>query len=101
MSESYEVVADALNRHARTLLELAGELRAALESAGAVSMTGNAYGQTGARFAGVANELAAEGKETLQAGVEALEAAGTTLRATAAAYEGQDATDAEQLAGLS
>ena len=100
MSESYEVITAALTRHASTLMSLAGELRAAVEAAGAVSITGNAYGQSGARFAAAAEELAGEGKETLRAGVDALEAAATTLRATATAYETQDAAGLDRLATI-
>lgn len=97
MSESYEVVAKALNRHARTLLELAGELRSAVGEAGGVRITGNAYGQTAARFASAANDMASEGAETLRAGVEAIEETATALRATATAYETQDAAGIERL----
>jgi uncharacterized protein YukE len=100
MNESYEVVTAALTRHSRTLAELAGELRAALEAAGSVSVTGTAYGQTAQRFAAAASDLASEGQETLRAGVDALEAAANTLRDTATAYQTQESDGRERLATI-
>ena len=100
MAESFEVVTAALTRHARTLTTLSGELNAALSAAGAVCVTGNAYGQIGQRFAAALEQLAKLGQETLRDGVAALDTAGETMRETAAAYERGDAAGADRLAGL-
>ena len=99
MAESFEVVTAALTRHASTLATLSGELSAALSAAGAVSVTGNAYGQVGQRFAAAIEQLAKLGQQTLRDGVEALDTAGDIVRDTAAAYERGDAAGADRLAG--
>ena len=88
---SYEVVTDALTNHARTLAGLAGELRAALDLMAGVSMTGEAYGQVGAKAASAINALGTVGQDTLREGVEALESAASEIRETVATYEQQEA----------
>ena len=50
MTESYEVDTAALTGHARTLGALSGELAAALAGAG-VSLSGDAFGETGRQVA--------------------------------------------------
>jgi hypothetical protein len=99
VSESYEVVTAALADHARLLDDLAGQLRAAGQSA-MVSMTGDAYGQTGERFATMIEDVAGAGRDTLQAGVDALEAAGANLRDIANAYDRQEIDAATGYAGI-
>jgi hypothetical protein len=89
-----------LTKHARTLADLAGELREALDLAGGVNLTGDAYGQTAARFATAIEQLARLGQEMLRDGVDALESTGTTIRETAAAYERDDSAGADRLAGI-
>lgn len=100
MTSSFEVVTAALTRHARTLTELSCELSAALSAAGAVCITGNAYGQVGQRFAAAMEQLAKLGQQTLRDGVEALDTAGDIMRDTAAAYERGDTAGADRLAGV-
>ncbi|MFL6144412.1 MAG: type VII secretion target [Labedaea sp.] len=99
MTGSYDVVTGALRSHAGTLGELAGELRAALEAVGGISLTDNAYGQIGAPAAAAVNALGRIGQDSLTAGVEALESAAGTMRDTAAAYERGDLAGAEQFFG--
>jgi hypothetical protein len=100
MDGSFEVVAAALTQHARTLSRLADELRAALDEAGAVNMTADAYGQTASRFATAIDALARLGQETLRDGVTALDNENTAVRETAEAYERHDAAEADRLAGI-
>lgn len=89
MAESYEVVTASLTSHVRTLTELAGELDTALTAAG-VTVTGDAYGQAGIRFAKALGDVARSGQGTLRTGIEALEKAAEALRATVTAYERQE-----------
>jgi hypothetical protein len=89
MDESYEVVTASLTSHVRTLTELAGELGSALTAAD-VTVTGDAYGQSGTRFATALGDVAKAGQDTLRTGIDALEKAAETLRATATAYERQN-----------
>lgn len=100
MANSYEVVAAALSQHARTLNRLAGELSAALDTAGSVNLTGDAYGQTAARFATAMEQLGRLGLEMLRDGVDAMEAAGENMTATAAAYSRNDTGEADRIAGI-
>jgi hypothetical protein len=100
MADSFDVAAAALTQHARTLSRLADELRSALDEAGAVNMTPDAYGQTASRFATALDALARLGQETLRDGVEALENETTKVSETAAAYERHDEAEANRLARI-
>jgi uncharacterized protein YukE len=100
MAGSYEVATDALNNHARTLSGLAGELRSALDTASGVTMTADAYGQIGQRFAAAIDALGRAGQDALLDGVDALEAAMTALRDTVAEYDQQDQDGVGRLAGV-
>jgi hypothetical protein len=100
MSDSFEVLAAALTQHARTVNRLADDLRAALDEAGAVNMTADAYGQTASRFATALDALARLGQETLRDGVTALENENATMHETALAYERHDTAGADRLAGI-
>lgn len=85
-ASSYEVVADSLTRHARTLSGLSDELGAAIMP-GEGAMTDDAYGQTARSFVAVMRDLDRAGQEALQEGVEALEDAVRSLRDNVATYE--------------
>jgi hypothetical protein len=99
MAESYEVVTSSLTNHVRALTDLAGELNSAL-IAGQVTVTGDAYGQTGARFATALNDVARAGQDTLRAGIDALEKAAATMRATVTAYQQQDEAGQARLTAI-
>ncbi|TCO52478.1 type VII secretion target [Actinocrispum wychmicini] len=100
MSESYEVVTDALTKHASKLSGLAGELRAALDTASQVTITGDAYGETGQEIASTLDGLGGAGQETLRAAVDALESATAGLRESVGTYDSREATEAARLGGL-
>lgn len=89
MAESYEVVTTSLTSHVRTLTDLAGELGTALTAAD-VTVTADAYGQAGTRFAKALGDVTKSGQDTLRTGIEALEKAAAALRATVTAYERQE-----------
>jgi hypothetical protein len=90
MSQSYEVVVDALAGHASTLRRLAGELEQAADTAGGVNLTSDAYGQLGQPFVTAMAALAKAGTDALRSGVAGLETAGTAMSGTATAYERQE-----------
>jgi hypothetical protein len=90
MSQSYEVVTDALTGHARTLRELAGELERAADTAGGVALTSDAYGQTGQPFVTAMAALARAGQDALRTGVASLESAGSSMIDTVTAYGRQE-----------
>jgi uncharacterized protein YukE len=100
MAEAYEVGTPALTNHARTLADLAGELSSAL-TAGEVTVTADAYGQTGARFAAALNGVAAAGQDTLRAGIDALSEAAQLIRDTATAYQQQEDAAGERFTTIS
>lgn len=100
MSESYAVVTAELASHARTLGELAADVRQVLDTAGGVNLTGDAYGQIGQRFVAVAEEVARAGQGALKSHVDALESATTAMRATVAEYERQETESAARLTAL-
>ncbi|SFR01914.1 hypothetical protein SAMN04488564_10215 [Lentzea waywayandensis] len=89
MAESYEVVTASLTSHVRTLTDLSGELGTALTAA-TVTVTGDAYGQAGRRFAKALGDVASSGQDTLRTAIEALEKAAAALRDTVTAYEQQE-----------
>jgi hypothetical protein len=101
MTDSYQVATAALSSHAQTLHELAGDLRAALDIVGSVTMTDDAYGRVGRPFATAVEQLCGSGQDTLRAGIDALEWAATTMNATASAYDQQEAAVAAGLDGIS
>jgi hypothetical protein len=100
MAGSYQAGNDALTRHAHTLAGLADELRAALDLASGVNITGDAYGQTAARFAAAVQGMASAGREALQAGVEALQSASTEMQATVATYQRPEDAGRARLAAI-
>jgi hypothetical protein len=89
VTQSYEVDTAALTSHARTLNALGGELRSALDGA-AVSLSGDAFGETGRQVAAALQAAGQAGQETIAAGVQGLDAATTNIQATAVAYEQQE-----------
>jgi hypothetical protein len=100
MSESYAVVTAELASHARTLGELAADVRQVLDTASGVNLTGDAYGQISQRFVAVAEEVARAGQGALKSQVDALESATTAMRATVAEYERQETESAARLTAL-
>lgn len=89
MTQSYEVDTAALTSHARTLNALGDELRSALDGA-SVSLSGDAFGETGRQVAAALQAAGQAGQETIAAGVEGLDAATTDIQVTAVAYEQQE-----------
>jgi len=89
MAEGYEVVTPALSGHVRGLTDLSKELSEALNAAN-VTVTGDAYGQTGARLAAGLADVARTGQDTLRSGIQALEQAAAAMRATVTTYEQQE-----------
>lgn len=91
MSDSFEVVTEALTAHSISVIKLSDELRSTVELAGGQSITGDAYGQTCQEFAALLDALASAGAETLRLAVECLEAEALKVRASAAEFDRQDA----------
>ncbi|HEX6344242.1 type VII secretion target [Umezawaea sp.] len=100
MSQSYEVVTDALSGHARTLRDLAAELGQAADTAAGVELTADACGLIGQPFVTAVAALARAGQEVLRTDVEALESAGTALSDTVTAYLGQEADEAARFGAI-
>ena len=99
MADAYQVVTPALTGHVRALTELSGELSAALTAA-QVTVTGDAYGQAGARLAAGLADVARKGQDTLRTGIAALEEAAAALRATVTSYEHEEKSAREKIAGV-
>lgn len=89
MTQSYEVDTAALSSHARKLNALSGELQSAFDGA-SVSLSGDAFGETGRQVAAALQAAGDSGRETIAAGVQGLDAATTNIRVTAIAYEQQE-----------
>ena len=100
MSQSYEVVTDALSGHARTLRDLATELGEAADAADGVDLTPDALGQIGLPFVTAMAALARAGREALRADVDALESAGTAMSDTATAYLDREAGGAARFQSI-
>ena len=89
MTQSYEVDTAALAGHARTLNALSAELQSAFDGA-SVSLSGDAFGETGRQVAAALQAAGQSGQETISAGVQGLDAATTNIQVTAVAYEQQE-----------
>jgi hypothetical protein len=89
VTQSYEVDTAALSSHARRLDALSGELQSAFDGA-SVSLSGDAFGETGRQVAAALRAAARSGQETISAGVQGLDAATTNIQVTATAYEQQE-----------
>ena len=101
MTDAYAVAAAALTGHASAVAGLADELRGALDATGQVTLTDNAYGQTGQQITSLLNAVARAGAGTLQAGIDALESASVTLRANADAYAAAETGESNSFGGIS
>lgn len=97
---SYAVVAPDLVSYAGEVSGLAGELRGALDVAGHVRVTADAYGQTCEQLASLLNLVADAAEKVIEAGIGALETAGTNLRDTATSYADQETAAAEGFTGI-
>lgn len=90
----YTVDTGELGSQARTLTNLADELRAALADVSQATMPDNAYGQQGQAFAAAVEQLGSAGRDALQAGADALDWASGTMTQTASNYDQQENTQA-------
>ena len=91
MADAFQVSTPALTGHVRGLTDLSKEVSAAL-SAADVTMTGDAYGQAGAKLAAGLADVSKKGQVTLQAGIDALVQAATAIRDTVTTYEEHETT---------
>ncbi len=97
MAESYRVLIDALEQHARTLSGLSRELSGAHRKAGSDDLPSDAFGETAQQAAALLRGHTYAGTETLESAVAALDAAVTNIRANATEYENRERLNTEQL----
>lgn len=97
MADSYRVIIEALEQHARTLSGLSRELTGAHEKAGSVELPSDAYGETAAQGAALVRGHTFAGQATLESAVAALDAAAGNLRANAVEYENRERQNTEQI----
>jgi hypothetical protein len=97
MAESYRVLIDALENHARTLSGLSRELTGVHGKADAVELPSDAYGETAAQAAALVRGHTYVGQTTLEAAAAALDAVAATIRANAAEYESTERQNTDTL----
>jgi uncharacterized protein YukE len=86
MADSYGVVNAEVRDHAKEVTGLAAELRGAIDIAGNVRLTADAYGQDCQQIASMFNTVAKAAGQSIEAGIGALESAGQNLRGNSQTY---------------
>jgi hypothetical protein len=97
MAESYRVLVEALENHARTLAGLSRELTGVHEKANAGELPSEAYGETAAQAAALVRGHTYAGQTTLEAAAAALDVAAANIRANAAEYDSTERRNTDNL----
>lgn len=95
--DGYEVVVEALDKHARSLDDRAAAVAEALAAATSVSVSEDAYGIICQFLPPCINPVEDEGVNALKTAVECLQEDAQDIRSTAAAYR---STDEDNAAGF-
>lgn len=99
-SDSYSVDIAALTNHARTVSDLAAQLRAVFDDTGQTTIDTNTYGQTLQSVAGTIIQFNNDIRATVQAGGDGLDSTSAKLSGNADAYEQQETATANSFAAL-
>ncbi len=97
---SYSVDTAALADHARTVSDLAAQLREVFDSTGQTTIDANTYGETLRSTTSTIMQLNDDIRATVQAGGVELDSASATLNSNVAAYEQQETTTADSFNAL-
>ncbi len=99
MASGFDVVVEALDKHARNLDDRAAAVSEALAAATSVSVSEDAYGIICQFLPPCINPVEDEGINALKAAVECLQEDAQDIRSTAAAYRNTDESQATGFGG--